>query len=86
MQRSSRDAALGQAQPLLVEAIGYVGHAAIRARGTIGGSLAHADPAAELPAVAVCLDAQLTIAGPRGRRQVAAEDFFIGYLTTAHGA
>jgi carbon-monoxide dehydrogenase medium subunit len=77
-----RDAHLRQAQPLLVEAIGCVGHQAIRSRGTLGGSLAHADPAAELPAVAVCLDAQLSIVGPRGRRMVAAEDFFLGYLTT----
>jgi carbon-monoxide dehydrogenase medium subunit len=77
-----RDAQLRQAQPLLVEAVGWVGHPAIRSRGTIGGSLAHADPAAELPAVAVCLDAQLSIVGPRGRRTVAAEDFFLGYLTT----
>src|ERR1700694_3212947 len=63
-----RDGQLRQAQPLLVEAIGYVGHPAIRSRGTLGGSLAHADPAAELPAVAVCLEAQLSIVGPRGRR------------------
>jgi aerobic carbon-monoxide dehydrogenase medium subunit len=78
-----RDVKLHQTQPLLVEAIGWVGHPAIRSRGTIGGSLAHADPAAELPAVAVCLDAQVTIVGPRGRRRtVAAEDFFLGYLTT----
>jgi carbon-monoxide dehydrogenase medium subunit len=77
-----RAAGLANFQPLLVEAIGYVGHAAIRSRGTIGGSLAHADPAAELPAVAVCLDAQLSVVGPRGRRMVAAEDFFIGYLST----
>jgi len=78
-----RDPRLLQAQPLLVEAIGYVGHQAIRSRGTLGGSLAHADPAAEMPAVAVCLDAQLNVVGPRGRRTVAAEDFFVGYLTTA---
>jgi carbon-monoxide dehydrogenase medium subunit len=78
-----RDAQLGRTQPLLLEAIGWVGHPAIRWRGTIGGSLAHADPAAELAAVAVCVDAQLTVAGPRGaRRTVAAEDFFVGYLTT----
>jgi carbon-monoxide dehydrogenase medium subunit len=77
-----RDPQLIRAQPLLVEAIGWVGHTAIRSRGTIGGSLAHADPAAELPAVAVCLDAQLTVVGPRGRRTVAAEDFFVGYLST----
>jgi CO/xanthine dehydrogenase FAD-binding subunit len=67
---------------LSVEAIGYVGHTAIRSRGTIGGSLAHADPAAELPAVAVCLDATFSIVGPRGRRAMPAEDFFVGYLTT----
>jgi carbon-monoxide dehydrogenase medium subunit len=77
-----RDATLVQSQPLLVEAIRWVGHPAIRTRGTIGGSLAHADPAAELPAVAVCLDAQLSVRGPRGRRTVRAEDFFQGYLTT----
>jgi len=77
-----RAAGLADLQPLLVEAIGYIGHAAIRSRGTIGGSLAHADPAAELPAVAVCLDAELIVVGPRGRRSIAAEDFFVGYLTT----
>jgi carbon-monoxide dehydrogenase medium subunit len=77
-----RDRRVAQHVPLLDEAMGYVGHAAIRARGTIGGNLAHADPAAELPAVAVCLDARLTIAGPRGERHVAAEDFFVGFLTT----
>jgi CO/xanthine dehydrogenase FAD-binding subunit len=73
---------LRQTQPLLHEAIGWVGHPAIRTRGTVGGSLAHADPAAELPAVAVCLDAELRVIGPKGRRSVAAEDFFVGYLTT----
>lgn len=77
-----RDRALVEKQPLLVEAIRWVGHAAIRSRGTIGGSLAHADPAAELPAVAMCLDAQLSVVGPRGRRTVSAEDFFVGYLST----
>jgi CO/xanthine dehydrogenase FAD-binding subunit len=78
-----RDRQLAQTQPLLHEAIGWVGHAAIRSRGTIGGSLAHADPAAELPAVAVCLGAQLIVASPRGRRSIAADEFFQGYLTTA---
>jgi carbon-monoxide dehydrogenase medium subunit len=77
-----RDHALAQQQPLLAEAIRWVGHTAIRSRGTIGGSLAHADPAAELPAVAVCLNARLTALGPRGRRTVEAADFFEGYLTT----
>jgi carbon-monoxide dehydrogenase medium subunit len=77
-----RDTYLASTQPLLAEAIRWVGHAAIRSRGTIGGSLAHADPAAELPAVAVCLGAELKVLGPRGGRTVKAEDFFLGYLTT----
>lgn len=77
-----RDRSLDASQPLLKEAIGWIGHAAIRSRGTIGGSLAHADPAAELPAVAMCLDARLRVVGPRGSRDIAAEHFFEGYLTT----
>ncbi len=78
-----RDARITREQPLVAEALGWVGHLAIRSRGTFGGSLAHADPAAELPAVAVCLDAQIAVQGPRGRRTIAAERFFEGYLTTA---
>ena len=78
-----RDTKLARSQPLLGEAIGWVGHPAIRSRGTIGGSLAHADPAAELPAVAVCLEAELTVVGPRGQRTIASEDFFQGYLSTS---
>jgi len=81
--RVERDPALVHSQPLLREAIRWVGHAAIRSRGTIGASLAHADPAAELPAVVVCLDAQLSVIGPRGRRSIPAADFFLGYLSTA---
>jgi len=77
-----RDGRVARALPLMDEAIRWVGHAAIRSRGTIGGNLAHADPAAELPAVAVCLDASLTIVGPHGQRSVPAQDFFRGYLTT----
>lgn len=77
------DARVRERAPLLSESLGLVAHLAIRARGTIGGSLAHADPAAELPAVAVALDATLTVEGPAGRRTVAAEDFFLGYLSTA---
>ncbi|MBV9132749.1 MAG: xanthine dehydrogenase family protein subunit M [Chloroflexi bacterium] len=77
-----RNADLGRSQPLLKDAIGWVGHAAIRSRGTIGGSLAHADPAAELPAVAVCLDARMRAVSPRGSREIASEAFFQGYLTT----
>ncbi|WP_410650632.1 FAD binding domain-containing protein [Amycolatopsis sp. cmx-4-54] len=71
--------------PLLADALGYVGHVAIRNRGTIGGSLAHADPAAELPAVMVALDADLAVHGPDGERIVAARDFFLGPHRTALG-
>ena len=78
-----RSELVAAAVPLLAEALPWVGHTAIRNRGTIGGSLAHADPAAELPAVAVCLDARLTQRGPAGERTLAAREFFRGYLTTA---
>lgn len=69
--------------PLLAEALRHVGHVTIRNRGTIGGSIAHADPAAELPATCVALDAEFVVQGPRGRRVIAAADFFQGYLMTA---
>jgi len=69
--------------PLLAEAATLVGHPAIRHRGTVGGSLAHADPAAELPAAFVALEAELTLQGPRGQRVLGADAFFTGNLTTA---
>lgn len=69
--------------PLLAEAARHVGHPAIRHRGTLGGSLAHADPAAELPAALIALDAQLVLHGPRGERIIPAPEFFRGLLTTA---
>jgi carbon-monoxide dehydrogenase medium subunit len=69
--------------PLLAAAVPHVGHAAIRARGTVGGSLALADPAAELPACAVALDATIRVSSRRGSRRVAAADFFRGIYTTA---
>jgi carbon-monoxide dehydrogenase medium subunit len=69
--------------PLLTEAMPYIGHAAIRARGTIGGSLALADPAAELPACMVALDASVSTASRRGRRVIPAADFVRGIYTTA---
>ena len=78
-----RDTRVRLEQPLLAEAIGFVGHPAIRSRGTVGGSLAHADPAAELPAVMVCLDAQFSLRSRHGQRTLGAEEFFVGYLTTA---
>ncbi len=69
--------------PLLAAALPNVAHPQIRARGTVGGSLAHADPAAELPAVAVALDATFEAVSIRGRREIAASDFFRTYLTSA---
>lgn len=69
--------------PLLAEAARHVGHAAIRNQGTLGGSVAHADPAAELPAALLALDARLRVSGPAGARSIAAADFFRGLLATA---
>lgn len=69
--------------PLLAEAAGTIGHYAIRSRGTLGGSLAHADPAAQLPLVAATLGAEIVAAGKRGERRIAARDFFVSLMTTA---
>jgi carbon-monoxide dehydrogenase medium subunit len=69
--------------PLLVQALENVGHPPTRARGTVGGSCAHADPAAELPSAMVALDATMIIAGSGGERRVRADDFFIGAFETA---
>ncbi len=71
--------------PLVALATQTVGDPAVRHRGTFGGSLSHADPAGDLPAVAVALDAELVIAGSSGRRTVPAGDFFVDYLTTVLG-
>ncbi|MGQ0570163.1 MAG: FAD binding domain-containing protein [Armatimonadota bacterium] len=71
--------------PLVHEALRWVGHPQIRTRGTIGGSLAHADPSAELPAVASVLDARLVLASARGERVMGTAGFYTGYLTTALG-
>ena len=71
--------------PLLHEAVGYIGHIAIRTRGTIGGSIAHADPAGELPAVITALDGEVVVRGPGGERTIRADEFFLTYLTTLLG-
>jgi aerobic carbon-monoxide dehydrogenase medium subunit len=68
---------------LLAEATSTVADPAVRHRGTFGGALAHADPAGDLPAVALACDAVMEVAGPRGRRAVPASEFFLGYLQTA---
>jgi carbon-monoxide dehydrogenase medium subunit len=67
--------------PVMSAAMRHVAHLAIRNRGTIGGSLSHADPAAELPMMAMFYDASLTVQGPAGRREIAAKDFFVDALT-----
>jgi aerobic carbon-monoxide dehydrogenase medium subunit len=74
---------IAEAVPLLAAALPLIGHEAIRSRGTIGGSLAHADPAAELPAVARALDAEFVVRGPAGERVIPAAQWFEGYLTTS---
>lgn len=73
---------IAEAVPLLARVAPHIGHFQIRNRGTLGGSLAHADPAAELPGVARLLDAELEIASQAGRRRVAAADFFESVFTT----
>jgi aerobic carbon-monoxide dehydrogenase medium subunit len=80
-----RDRRMQAAHPLLAAAIKHVAHYQVRNRGTVGGSLAHADPAAEMPAIAVTCDAKLDIVGPDGSRTVPADSFFIGPLLTALG-
>jgi carbon-monoxide dehydrogenase medium subunit len=79
----ARDALVAGHAPLLAQAAPLIAHPAIRNRGTIGGSLAYADPAAELPACVVALDAQVVAASPRGERRVAAREFFTGLFSTA---
>ncbi len=74
---------LRQAHPLLAAAVEHIAHYQIRNRGTVGGSLAHADPAAELPCIAVTCEAEIVALGPKGRRVIAAAEFFRGALLTA---
>lgn len=77
------DPLVAEHAPLLVQAVHHIAHAAIRNRGTIGGSLAHADPAAEFPACVLALGGTIHLEGPDGARQVAAEDFFVDVFETA---
>ena len=74
---------VARALPLLREALGWVGHLPTRSRGTIGGSIAHADPSAELPAVLLALDGLVDVQGPEGGRSVRAEALFQSFFTTA---
>jgi carbon-monoxide dehydrogenase medium subunit len=74
---------LRQAHPLLTAAVKHIAHYQIRNRGTVGGGLAHADPAAELPCIAVTCEAEIVALGPKGRRVITAAEFFRGALLTA---
>jgi carbon-monoxide dehydrogenase medium subunit len=78
-----RNPVVAEAWPIVTAALERIGHPQIRSRGTICGSLAHNDPAAELPAVAVALDAQLTVRSANGEREMGAEEFFVSYYETA---
>ena len=69
--------------PILAEAVSFIGHVPIRNRGTIGGSLVHADPSSELPTVICCLDGEMKVVGPSGERVLEPEEFFLTYLTTS---
>lgn len=80
---AERSRVVNQTSPLFVEALAHIGHRAIRNRGTIGGSLAHADPAAELSLLLVLLDGRVRLRSVRGERWLGASDFFVSYLTTA---
>lgn len=82
-RRLELDPELGIAVPLLAEAATFVGHPSIRNRGTLGGSIAHADPASELPAALLALNGAVVAAGPGGRRTVQAADLFQGFFVTA---
>jgi carbon-monoxide dehydrogenase medium subunit len=82
---AEESATIAESVPLFAAALPLIGHEAIRSRGTVGGSLAHADPAAELPAVARALNAEFVVRGPSGERVVPAAEWFEGYLTTSRG-
>jgi carbon-monoxide dehydrogenase medium subunit len=86
MAEVERSPEVAVAAPLVAEAVGLVAHAPVRNTGTVGGSLAHADPAAELPAVALALDARLVAVGPGGTRVIPAAEFFTGPYSTALAA
>ena len=80
-----RSSDIAKHAPLIAKAMPHIAHPAIRNRGTLGGSLAYADPAAELPACLVALDGEIDIVGPKGKRSVKAGDFFKGLFETALG-
>ena len=84
--QAEHSAEIARHAPLIAAALPHIGHPAIRNRGTIGGSIAFADPAAELPACLVALDGEIDVSGPQGTRTIMAGDFFKGLFETALGA
>jgi len=81
--QAGRNEIIARHAPLIAKALPHIGHAAIRNRGTIGGSIAYADPAAELPACLLALGGEVVVTGPSGARLIAADDFFRGLFETA---
>ena len=82
---AEHDPAVTEGAPLIAKALALVGHQQIRNQGTVGGSIVHADPSAELPTVALALDATIEVAGAAGVRRVPASEFFLGTMETAVG-
>jgi aerobic carbon-monoxide dehydrogenase medium subunit len=83
--QAERSELIAKHAPLIARAMPHIGHAAIRNRGTLGGSIAFADPAAELPACLLALDGEVDATGPKGKRTIRAQDFFKGLFETALG-
>ena len=83
--QAERSDTIAKHAPLIARALPHIGHAAIRNRGTLGGSIAFADPAAELPACLLALDGEVDATGPKGKRTIKAQDFFKGLFETALG-
>ncbi len=83
--QAERSEIIAKLVPLIARAMPHIGHAAIRNRGTLGGSIAFADPAAELPACLMALDGEVEATGPKGKRTIKAQDFFKGLFETALG-
>jgi carbon-monoxide dehydrogenase medium subunit len=83
--QAERSETIAKHAPLIARALPHIGHAAIRNRGTLGGSIAFADPAAELPACLLALDGEVDATGPKGKRTIKADDFFKGLFETALG-
>ena len=78
-----RSQLLRQHYPLLMDGVSVIGDQQVRNRGTIGGSVAHSDPAADMPGIVLALKSAIVVQGPHGKRSISADDFFVGTFTTA---